>query len=510
MQIPIEELIGVFFRETRARKVMIVTMFAIVSLSLLGLGVIWPKKYSAETTIFADELNIIRPLIEGAAVTTQVKDRARIANELIFSRSIVTEVLTQSGLITDSTTPIKQESIIEDVKNRTSIKNAGKNLIRISYTDDDPVRSFEVTRRFADSFITVSSAAKKRESRDAYSFIDKQVKTYKDQLMDSEQRLKEFRDANVDNDEKAVNVRIIELRREIEKAELDLEESISRAAFTESQLSEEAEFSSRMVQTELYRARILELQNSLDTLRLNYKENYPDIISIKQQIAELDKAIETGSRVGVDGSSSSIGEGVAEVYSANPVYLELRGELKQAQAQVEAFQARIGATQKQLDEEYERAKRIYEGKATLSELTRDYQVNNDIYQDMLRRREKARISMNLDMEGQGLTFRIEEPARLPLVPTGLRFIHFLAAGPLLGILMPLGIIFLLLQLDPRIRAPSVISDKLGLPLMVSVPHLSPPFEYRLWKSGIVLLGGVIGFVIVTYATVLGLKLMGVI
>ena len=43
--------------------------------------------------------------------------------------------------------------------------------------------------------------------------------------------------------------------------------------------------------------------------------------------------------------------------------------------------------------------------SALAELTRDYEVNRDIYQDMLRRRENARVSMELDRErrgGQGL------------------------------------------------------------------------------------------------------------
>ena len=95
--------------------------------------------------------------------------------------------------------------------------------------------------------------------------------------------------------------------------------------------------------------------------------------------------------------------------------------------------------QKMLRNEYERAKRIHGGEATLIKLTRDYDVNQGIYQDLLKRLENARVSRNLDMEQQGLSFKIQEPAKVPLLPTGVRFIHFAIAGIVLGIAVPFGI-----------------------------------------------------------------------
>ena len=38
----------------------------------------------------------------------------------------------------------------------------------------------------------------------------------------------------------------------------------------------------------------------------------------------------------------------------------------------------------------------------LAEVTRDYQVNNTLYQDLLRKREQALVSMNINKERQGL------------------------------------------------------------------------------------------------------------
>ncbi len=81
-----------------------------------------------------------------------------------------------------------------------------------------------------------------------------------------------------------------------------------------------------------------------------------------------------------------------------------------------------------LKDELDRSRRIAASESALAELTRDYEVNRDIYQDLLKRRENARVSMNLDEEQRGLTFRIQDPAVMPLRPSGLRLMHFALGG----------------------------------------------------------------------------------
>jgi len=124
----------------------------------------------------------------------------------------------------------------------------------------------------------------------------------------------------------------------------------------------------------------------------------------------------------------------------------------------------------------ERGKRVQGGAATLAQLTRDYQVNRDIYQDLLRRREQARVSMNLDRDKQGLTFRIYEPATLPLQPSGLRYIHFIVIGLLASLMVPAAWVFAQIQLDPRVRFGAVLAYKTKIAYLATVPHLWSPGE----------------------------------
>ena len=121
---------------------------------------------------------------------------------------------------------------------------------------------------------------------------------------------------------------------------------------------------------------------------------------------------------------------------------------------------------------------MHSGDARLAELTRDYQINRDIYQDLLRRRENARVSMNMDSDRQGLNFKIQEPVTMPQAPVGPRFLHFVLGGILLGVVIPIGVLCLRLQFDPRIRIGSAIAVAHKVPIITVVPHLWSPTELK--------------------------------
>ena len=125
-----------------------------------------------------------------------------------------------------------------------------------------------------------------------------------------------------------------------------------------------------------------------------------------------------------------------------------------------------------LTQEMARGGRIAQSERALAELTRDYEVNRDLYQDLLKRRENARVSMNLDAKREGLSFSIQEPATLPLRPSGLRLMHVAMVGLLLALLAPLLLVMGYVKLDPRVRTPLQIERGAGLPVLGSIPRYS--------------------------------------
>jgi len=463
------------FREVYWRKLFVVTIFAFISIAMLAIGINWPKQYSSSTTIYVEEENILGPLMQGAAVQTEVIDRAAIAREIIYGHRFMYKLLEHEGLLEETPDPAEQEKLINDIKNRLSISNVQNNLIRIEFSDSDPDRVYEVTSYLANSFIEESLEDKAQQSTEAFEFIDKQAGEYKEKLQNAEKELKEFRAQNVDAQpgmSDGIARRISELQNREEQIVQDLKEARIRKSSLENQLSGEAQASSAFSRTEQYKTRIAEMQSQLDTLRLSYHETYPDIAHLKEQIQDLRDAVKEAENQ-TDVSAGVLDERVL----SNPVYQQLQRDMYDTNTNIEMLNARLEHTETSIEEQLERARKISEFEARLRELTRDYEINNTSYSDLMERRERARVSMNLDKEKKGLTLRIDEPAYRPHSPSGIRFMHFLLAGPAIGLIIPIGLIFLLIQLSPQIRTATDLA-KIGVPVLGVTPHLVTPSEAR--------------------------------
>lgn len=479
---PLGELAPILVTEARRRMLTLGTLFALIALAALVIGATWPKRYESSTTILVQESNIVTGLMEGRAVATTVADRASIAREVIFSRKVMSDILEVGGWMTRQPplSPLEQDRMIEAITNRTKITSPRDNLIEISYSDGDAARSYRVTQRLAESFIQESLAAKERESRNAFDFINSQVESYHKKLTDAEDKLKAYREANVDarpGGEADSNARIAQLRSQVEQARMEMMEQSSREGALVSQVSGESEITAVQTRDGQIRAQLAELQGQLDKLLLTYTDDYPDVVRIRHQMQDQQEALkrnEAQKGTAKAASPSSIDSTV----QYNPLYTELRSKLNEARRNRGAIGSRLSASQAMLNEELERSKRIASSENALSELTRDYEVNRDIYQDLLKRRENARVSMDLDQKQQGLTFRIQEPAVMPLRPSGLRLMHFAMAGLGLGIVLPLGLLFGYARFDPRARSAAQIERMAGVPVLATVPVYATPGDRR--------------------------------
>jgi len=461
--------------EFRKRTFLLCIGFAGVALAAVALGMLLPKKYESGTSILVGETNIITPLMEGRAVATGVADRGRIAREVIFSRKVMAEILDAGGWSKKLVDPIARERAAEQIKLRTRVDSPGLNLISIRYTDKEPERAFLVARRFAELFMQESLEAKERESREAYEFIDSQVQVYHGKLTDAESRLKLFRAENQDAgpaSETDVRTRVAALRTGIEQSRTGISELRMRESSLQGQLTGEAETSGARTRSGDMQIRLAELQSQLDRLRLDYTDEYPDVVRLRHQIGDLQTGITQARAAEVPGERDEVAA------MRNPLYQQIRSGLSTVRSDIAGLQARTAENESLLKGELQRGRRVADSEADLAELTRDYEVNRDIYQDLLRRRENARVSMNLDAEKRGLSFRVQEPAALPLQPTGLRIMHFAAAGVVLGVVLPLGLLVTFLRLDPRARTVPTLLRGQNVPVLVVIPEYATLADRR--------------------------------
>ncbi|AKO52772.1 chain length-determining protein [Marinobacter psychrophilus] len=479
-------------------------IFMLVTAGVLTMGYVTPKSYTSKAVLYADQSNILVPLLRGQAEVTQL-DRINEAREMIQSRSFLEQVALDTGMINGGEADATRNGIISELRKQIRLSVSNRSFLELTYTSRNPDSSFQVLSAALSRFIERSVRKKRSESQGAFEFIDSQVKTYQRQLEDAEERLKEFKSANQDGNENSAMARIESLRGEIENLKLELQQSEAEVRLTREQLSREQPVRRITVDPGKSAAerRLASMRIELDSLLLRYQERHPDVISTLAQIADLERQ--------VSGQSDSSREGGVTEVMENPVYENLKIQLSEGTTRLAVQTNRLVSLERLLEEAFERSQRVAENQAEFSDLTRDYDVTRGVYDDMLQRRERARLSMTLDVQGEGVSYKIQEPATYPTTWDGLQLYQVGLAGPFLGSTMVLGLLVMLVMFDQRLRSPRALQLSLpaGLPVLTSIPHYRSTWKDRLLRKDVMAILFILAVFMAVYLGVLLFSVMGI-
>jgi polysaccharide chain length determinant protein (PEP-CTERM system associated) len=370
----------------------------------------------------------------------------------------------------------------------------------------DPEVSFKTTQVLVKQIVEQQRLSQTQEGQYAFEFISSQAASYRDRLEKAENAVKEFRSRSTDVDEKVVQDRIRDIETDIQSLELSVQESQSVVQTTRAQLNIESQYLEVQSQVYTVRQNKAALERQLNALRMQYQESYPDIVTIKGQIAEYDRRLDEL----VADKNVSPRFFVGDVGESNPelIFDELRKQLNEEVSGLTAKEKRLSSLKALLDEQHLKLERVAENQAQLAELMRDYNVTKDTYEELLSRKENAGISVAITEEGQGLSYRVISEPTYPINPTGLTFLHFVLVAPILGIGIPLGLLLAMILLDPRIRTATTLGSELAtsVPLLGVCPKYHTTIAERLLRKDMLLLSIAFGLFFIVYFYVFSISL----
>ncbi len=470
MRYSVETDFQLFLRNMVQYRWWVATLFSVIALTFTGIGYFKPNMYASYSTLLFDARSQIAPLLPDGTSAQGNPDWSKVAKEIIYSRKTMTKLMQALGEIDDKIETVEQEMRLQKLKAATKVGMLGdtNNYIKIEFRDPDPAMAKEVATRLTDIFIDSTHGYQARESGEAFEFIDAQVKTYHRKLLEAEEKLKKFKSERLAKgvgSEAAVSGRIERLQMLVDQAELDLKEELIRKASLERQLQGEVKSTVSLARQSQYVAKLEALQDKLAKLRLDYTESYPEIVAVKAQIEDVRRQIEEEKR----GDSMDLA-GID--VKANKVYQDIRLQLADTRTRIATLQTRIAEAKANIEAERKKGSLVNENDAQLAELTRDYEVNKQLYESLLKRRESARFDKEVDTQGKGLNIKIDQPAFLPTTPTGFRFIHFVIAGLLLGLLTPAALIYLYQIIDGTVKSPELIQARLNVPVLGAVTAIA--------------------------------------
>ncbi|MDP1853796.1 MAG: GNVR domain-containing protein [Candidatus Omnitrophota bacterium] len=174
--------VKIFFR----RKWLLIGCIYLGLISGIILAQVLPKTYESYTVILVEEGKIINPLISSLAVSTAMMERMQTIQEQMLSWKSLTELTKRLNLDKSINSQYSYEQLILNLRKNIKVRLGGKNVIRISFTDKNPEKAQSVIKTITEIFINENIKMQNKETDDAVTFINDQLKVYRKKIKEGE------------------------------------------------------------------------------------------------------------------------------------------------------------------------------------------------------------------------------------------------------------------------------------------------------------------------------------
>ena len=437
------------------------------------LCLVLPKEYTSQTTIL-----VAQPAVPSTYVTDinsgDLKQRLTTLQEQILSRSRLEAIINNFGLYpTERAQHASMESLVDRFRRKiavTPVKPMAESnstqlpgfVIKVS--DRDPGLAQKLCKEVASVFLQENQRVKHEQANGTTIFLDKQVEDAKAKLDDQDAKLAAFKGQHSGTlpDEQQANLNVLTgLNTQLDAATQALNRAQQDKAFAESMLAQQ--LSSQSADNPTAQKQLLDMQSQLASLLAKYTEDHPDVIRLRQSIADLKQkmassqgaSVATGPATNVD--TPEIQQLRAQVHTYDSVLKEKTAQQREIQRQIGLYQSRL-----QLSPSVEEQYKV---------LTRDHQTALDFYNGLLKKRSESAMVSEMNHQAESEEFRILDAANLPEGPSFPNPLYFSLGGLAAGLALGLGIIGLRELRDKTLRTEEDIEFFLQLPTLANIPSV---------------------------------------
>jgi polysaccharide chain length determinant protein (PEP-CTERM system associated) len=460
-----------------------IALAAAWALCLIGWGFVFtlPDVYEASARVYVDSQTALGPLLRGLALDPNVESELSIVQKALLSRPQLETVARKTDLDLRAKTPEQMEALLTSLQARIGVVNdlrGGRpgtdGLYRISFQDHSRQKTLEVVETLLNTFVEQTLGNKRTGQESAQRFLDDEIGELERRLTESENRLADFKKKNVGTMPGEGGDYFARLQTEMGgerqvRQQLSLAET--RRAELQRQLSGEEPFLFGLDSTTQpagggeagdITARIQELEQRLEEMLLRYTEKHPEVVAVRSTIAELQKRqqeelarVAKGERA--TGSMSSS-------LKSNPVYQGIQAELNRTEVQVAELRQDLAQRSQRVAELKRLVDTVPEVEAELSRLNRDYEITRTRYQELVERRETAKLSESAERQGS-VKFQIIDPPSVGVNPVAPPRVLLLLGVLVAALVAGVALAYALNQVRPVYQNARALAHKTGLPVL---------------------------------------------
>lgn len=437
-----------------------------------------PNIYEAKTRIYVDTSSVLLPLLQGIAIDSNLMNDVDLMTRTLFSRPNLEKVAHAADLDLNAHTPDALNGIIDQLQRNTIITEEGRNLFTIAYRDPDRGEATKVVQSFLNVFVDSNIGNSRQDMNTARTFIDQQLADYGRELDAAEKRIADFKGKNAGYlpGENNYATKLESAREDLTKTQADIQDTLQQREALQQQLASVPQTvetvssgpgafgagpavgggGSFAVDPNL---RVMQLEQHLDDLRQTYTDQYPDVVRLKKELAQAKRAAQAAANGPPTG---------ARVMEPNPVYEQLTLQLVALNTTLAKLQSRVDRDKAEIAKWQAVAQSVPQVGAEMAQLTRNYDVIRKSYEDLLSRREAAKIGNDVQTQTQTVKFRIVDPPNTPSVPVAPRRGLFLSLVLLAGVATGIAFAFVLAQIDDAVKSLSELREFVTVPILGAI------------------------------------------
>jgi uncharacterized protein involved in exopolysaccharide biosynthesis len=215
------------------------------------------------------------------------------------------------------------------------------------------------------------------------------------------------------------------------------------------------------------------MKSELSALQARYTEKHPNVIRLKEKIAELE-----AKEKEIKPEEKMRSEDVKEIISATETEKKLLEQLRELDIQLKDFENEAANLRSEMNRYQIRVEETPKREQELMVLKRDYDNIRETYNSLLTRKLEAELAVSMEKKQKGEQFRILDPAKPPERPfkPDIRRVFLMSIG--LGLALGFGLAYFRETLDTSFRAPNEIENLLQIPVLASIPFTFNAIELR--------------------------------
>jgi succinoglycan biosynthesis transport protein ExoP len=478
---------------------------------LLGWLIVWgaswvlPARYKSGTLILVEQPTMPNNYVV-PNVVDDLQNRMQSITQQILSRTRLLLIIDKMNLYSDTRfqrTPDEKVELMRKDIDLELVRGTQVDQItafRVYYSARDPHTAQKVTGELTNLFISENLKVRQQQSEDTTKFIGSQLEMARASLAEQEAKVREFKGQHEGElpSQEASNLQILSgLQAQLQNEQDTLNTAKQQRVYLQTLIEQyRAHQTSRSadgtptglaaIDQELER-----LKSTLADLSARYTDHYPDVESLKDQIAKTEKMrsvlvaeLKTKINSGKQIDETATSDASDPLQSSTS--LQLQSQLHANEAEIANREQAIAMLKARVNGYQDRLNSSPAREQELAELTRGYDQSKANYDELLKKQNESTMATNMEQMQQGERFTMLDPPSLSLKPDFPNRLKFCGFGLGFGLVLGLIVVALFEIRDDRLYSEKEIKSLLRTAILSEIPEIMSPLDERRSKKRVAL------------------------